>query len=412
MSITAIETIRTDTHDNVVWVHIETDSGLIGLGETFFGPSVVEAQIHDVIAPRLLGGDETRISHWHATFTTGPVGYSGSGAEMRAASAIDIALWDIAGKRAGRPLHELLGGLVRDGVAVYNTCAGPHYATRTKDERDVARWFGVDHAGRVQLDDLKGWMETPEALARDLLAEGILGMKIWPFDTAAYANGGVAVTTAQIEQGLAPLKRIREAVGRDIDVMLDLHCLWDVDSASRIIRAAEPFEPAWIEDPIRMDDIAGLARLAAETRLPIYGSETTAGPLAFRQLLEARALDIVSFDPGWSGGITGCRTIADLAAAYGVPIAPHDCTGPVGYVAGATLALTRRNARVMETVRAYTRGWYRDVATVLPAVENGNLLPMPGHGLGISLRPDFLGASTTHVRRSAVNRPIHLRRSQ
>ncbi len=187
MKIAAIETIRADWHDNLLWVAVEGRDGARGLGETFFAPSAVEAVIHDVIAPQMLGGDATRIEEWHSRLTRYPVGYGASGAEMRAASAIDIALWDLSARAAGWPLWRLMGGLCRDRVRVYNTCAGPHYVTKPRG--DVKRWFGIEDSEASDLDDLKAFMSEPERLARSLVAEGVSGMKIWPFDFAAFENG-------------------------------------------------------------------------------------------------------------------------------------------------------------------------------------------------------------------------------
>jgi galactonate dehydratase len=399
MRITAIETVRTEAHENILWVHVEA-AGMSGLGETFFAPTAVEAYIHDVVAPLLLGGDATRIESWHSKLTNYPVGYAASGAEMRAASAIDIALWDLLGKTTGQPLWRLLGGLVRDRVPAYNTCAGPHYATKARG--DVNRWFGIDEERGEDLDDLRAFLEEPERLARELLAEGFRGMKIWPFDFAAYSNGGIAITTTQIAEAIEPFERIRGAVGRDVELMLDLHGLWDLESAKRIARAMEPFEPAWIEDPIRMDNAEGLAELSQSTRIPVLGSETTASKESFLRLLKRGAIDIVSFDVGWSGGITEARKIAAIADAFQKPIVPHDCTGPIGYVAGCCLSLTNPNAMLQETVRAYTRGWYARVVSGLPDITDGSIAPMPGPGLGLDLKPEFLDHPTTLRRRSAA----------
>jgi L-alanine-DL-glutamate epimerase-like enolase superfamily enzyme len=401
MRITALETIRTTNHDNLVWVYVETDTGHRGLGETFFAPTVIETYVHDVLAPLLLGGDATRIEHWHAKLTRYPVGYGASSAEMRAASAVDIALWDLMGRATGLPLWRLLGGLVRDRIPVYNTCAGPHYATQPRG--DVSRWFGIDTDQRHDLDDLKVFLEEPERLAKSLLAEGVRGMKVWPFDFAAYANGGVAITTQQIAAALQPLERIRAAVSRDMDIMIDLHGLWDFDSARRIAHALEPLEPTWLEDPIRMDDAEGVAQLARSTRIPLLGSETTATKESFRRLMELRALGVVSFDVGWCGGITEAQKIAVIADSFQIPIAPHDCTGPIGYAAGVSLSLTSRNARIQEMVRAYTRGWYAEIVTALPEVRAGHVHPLPDPGLGLDLSGAFLADNCTLRRRSGGN---------
>jgi L-alanine-DL-glutamate epimerase-like enolase superfamily enzyme len=401
VKITAIETVRTTAHENLIWVHVETADGLRGLGETFFAPTAVEAYIHDTVAPQLIGGDATRIDFWQGKLARFFVGYAASGVEMRAASAIDIALWDLMGRATGLPVWRLLGGLARDDVRVYNTCAGPHYVGKQR-RADAKEYFGIDHAGAEPLDDLKAFLTEPVRLARELLAEGVTGMKIWPFDFAAFANGGAGITPAQIEEGVRPFRLIREACGPAMDLMVELHGLWDLESAKRIIRALEPYAPAWFEDPIRMDDVEGLAELCRFTRIPILASETTAPKESFRRLFEQRAVGIVSLDVGWCGGLSEARKIAAMADAYNLPVVPHDCTGPVNFVAGACLALTARNAILQEMVRAYTRGWYRSLVTALPEVANGRLRPLPGPGLGFELSPAFLADPGTIKRRSAA----------
>ncbi len=403
MRITAIETIRADFHDNLIWVQVETDRGITGLGETFFAPASVETHLHETVAPQLLGADATRVAYWNAVLMRQPVGYASSGVEIRAASAIDIALWDALGQAANMPIHRLLGGLARDRIRIYNTCAGPHYVTKARiaGQPGIKAWFGLDQDSGDRYDDLRGFLERPAELALDLLSEGITGMKIWPFDFAAEANGRMSITTAQIEEACRPFRLIRDAVGRRMDLMVELHSMWDVESAKRIFRALEPLEPAWFEDPIRMDDAEGLAELARFTRIPILASETTAPKESFRRLLEQRAVGIVSFDAGWCGGITEAQKIVALADAWQIPIAPHDCTGPVGFVAGTHLALSARNAMIQETVRAYTRGWYNAVVTALPPIADGFLAPLMGPGLGLALRPEFLARPDVRRRRSA-----------
>ena len=397
MRITAIETIRAGFHDQLLWVHVDTDAGLTGLGETFFSPSVVETYVHDVAAPLLLGADATHIGRINTLLLRQPVGYASSGVEMRAASAIDIALWDLMGQAANMPIHRLLGGPARDRVRVYNTCGGPQYVMK---KGDLNTTYGLSGGKAERYDDLRGFLESPAELARNLLSEGITGMKIWPFDFAAYQNGRVGITTKQLAEGCAPFRKIREAVGREMDLMVELHSLWDLESAKRIIRALEPLEVTWFEDPIRMDDAEGLAELARFTRIPILASETTAPKESFRRLLEQRAVGIVSLDTGWCGGISEAAKIIALADAYQIPFAPHDCTGPIGYVAGTHLSISGRNAFIQEMVRAYTNTWFRDLVTELPVVSGGYLSPPNGPGLGAKLRPEFLARKDTTRRRS------------
>ncbi len=126
MKITSLETVYVDEFPNLTWVQVHTDEGLTGLGETFFGAGAVEAHIHDFIAPYLLGQNPLDIER-HSHHMVGYTGRGGSGAEMRAASAIDIALWDIWGQAVNQPIFQLLGGASREKVRVYNTCAGYQY---------------------------------------------------------------------------------------------------------------------------------------------------------------------------------------------------------------------------------------------------------------------------------------------
>ena len=180
MKITALETLRTEEFSNVLWVRVHTDEGTIGLGETFYGAGAVEAHIHDTLSPRLLGKDPLRIEAHSRELVNLPMAQSSTGAEYRAASAIDLALWDIFGKVCDQPVHQMLGGLCHDKVPVYNTCAGYGYV-RSNKIKPVDTWnFGAEKDGPYE--DLLGFLTDAGALAESLLEQGITGMKIWPFD--------------------------------------------------------------------------------------------------------------------------------------------------------------------------------------------------------------------------------------
>ena len=128
MRINAIETIRLEEFPNLLWVQVHTDQGLVGLGETFFGPKAVEAYIHETAAPRLLGKDPLAIDrHARTLLHDCYLGFASSGAELRGASALDIAVWDLWGQATGQPIWQLLGGLARPRIRTYNTCAGYRY---------------------------------------------------------------------------------------------------------------------------------------------------------------------------------------------------------------------------------------------------------------------------------------------
>ena len=139
MKITAIETLRTEEFSNVIWARVHTDAGVIGLGETFYGAGAVEAHIHDTLASRLLRRDPLHIEALHKEMLNLPMAQSSTGVEYRAASAIDIALWDLFGKVCNQPVHQMLGGLCHDKLRVYNTCAGTGYV-RSKNIKPVSNW--------------------------------------------------------------------------------------------------------------------------------------------------------------------------------------------------------------------------------------------------------------------------------
>jgi galactonate dehydratase len=383
--ITALRTIRIAERPNLIWVELETDDGLTGLGESFRGAQATEAVIHEQIAPWLIGRDARRIEAVSRHLTTPYIGFHSTGAEIRAASAIDLALWDLAGKRHGVPVHEALGGAVRTEIRAYNTCAGYAYNTGGVGRRTVAG----DEATSGPYDDQIAFMRDAGALAESLLAEGFSAMKIWPFDIHAEASGGQLITLPDLKAGLEPFRKVRAAVGNAIEVMCELHSMWNTTSAIRICQALEEYNVLWAEDPIaKMDDAPALADLRRQTRTPICGSETLAGIVPFRDLLAADALDFVMLDLAWCGGLTEGRKVAALAEAYAKPLAPHDCTGPVTLWAGLHLALHAPAAIFQEVVRATLSTWYRDLVTELPVIRNGMVQAPTGAGLCTELHPE------------------------
>jgi L-alanine-DL-glutamate epimerase-like enolase superfamily enzyme len=399
--ITRIETVQTQMLPNLLWLQLHTDEGLIGLGETFFAAHAAAAWIHEVAAPYLLGKDPRAVAR-HVYALGQGMAFRAIGAEARGLSAVDVALWDLLGQSVGLPIYRLLGGPVRESIRLYNTCAGYGYnvyrAHRPGDT--FAESWGIgEHEGPYE--DLLKWQERDQAgqLARELLDMGITAMKIWPFDQFADASNGQHITPLQIEAGVKPFRQIREAVGLQMEIAVELHSRWNLQCAIRIAEALEEIQPLWYEDPIRMDNPEALAQFARSTRVPTTASETMTNRAAFRQMLDHDAIGIVMFDTGWVGGISEGHAIAQMAETYHRPFAPHDCTGPVTYAAGTHLCMSLPNAMVQEGVRAYySGGWYQDVVTALPHVENGFVSAPDGPGLGLQLQPEFLQRSDIQIR--------------
>ncbi len=397
MKITAIETLRTAEFANVLWVRVHTDAGPIGLGETFYGAGAVEAHIHDTLVPRLMGRDPLRIEAIHREMLNLPMAQSSTGAEYRAASAIDIALWDLFGKVCDQPVHQMLGGLCRDRQRIYNTCAGYRYV-RSNQIKPVSNWNRGDDGGPYE--DLNGFMTRADAVAESLLESGISAMKIWPFDPCAIENDGMSLTSAQLKQALEPFEKIRRAVGDRMEIMVEFHSLWNLPMAKKIARALEPYNPTWFEDPIRMNSPQALGEYARSTDVWVCASETLGSRFAYKDYLDRDAIHVVMADLCWTGGLTEGRKIAAMAETYHRPFAPHDCVGPIGFIAGIHASFSQPNTLIQESVRAFYTGWYKELVTVMPTIRDGYVLPMDGPGLGAELLPAVFERPDLTVRRS------------
>ena len=390
MIISRLETIWFDEQPNTLWLRIHTDDGLIGLGETYYVPRAVSAVIHDVFANLLLGRSAFDIeNHWNNMFST--VNFFGfAGAEMRAISAVDVALWDLLGQHTGQPIYNLLGGRNRDRIRIYNTCVshGPY--------QDYHEW----REGR-----------TGE-LAKDLLAHNIKAMKIWPFDQFGMSLGGPIgsragveavgpvthyISPEQLKKGLSYVEDIRKAVGDQMEIAIEGHARWNLPEAVKIARALEPYNVLWLEEIMQPDNLDAYARLKSETKVPLCVSERLFTRFGFRRCVELNAADIIMPDMAWTGGISETRKIAALADTYYLPITSHDTIGPVALWSAAHLMLHIPNAMIMETVRAYYEGWYNDVLTDRIPIADGMLGLPEKPGLGTALREEVLKRPDVHI---------------
>ena len=252
-------------------------------------------------------------------------------------------------------------------------------------------------------------MTDAGALAQDLLSEGLGGMKIWPFDYVAHTPGewdnwrafkgvfdpqlakigGHTISNSDLNRALEPFRKIRVAVGDQMEIMVEGHGLWSLPAAKKIAYALEEFKPFWLEDLMRADDIDALAELRACTRTPLLVSEYLTTRYEYKPVLEKQAADIIMIDPTWAGGITESKKIATMSETFKRPVALHDCTGPFTLMAGIHLAINATNAVYQETVRAYLRVTYPDMVTEGITIEDGHILAPTGPGIGTSLLPDL-----------------------
>ena len=407
MKITKLETIHIPDYPNILFVGVHTDAGLTGWSDTYYMPDAMRGFIHQFASLMLVGHDPLAIElHWRRLYEV-IAHIAGKGAEIRALSAIDCALWDIFGQSTGLPVWQLLGGAARDRIRTYNTCGGPGYGRN----RGGRTGYGTDGPVDGKYEDLIGFMTRPAELAQDLLSEGITGMKIWPFDYVVHQPGGwddwrtfkgafepnlrtlggQMISNADLERGLEPFRKIREAVGDKMDLMVEGHGFWSLPAAKKIAHALEPYKPFWIEDLMRADDVDALAELQHSTTTPVLASEYLTTRYEYKPVLDKRAAEIIMIDPTWAGGITESKKIATMAEACKRPVAMHDCTGPFTLMAGIHLAINCTNAVIQETVRAYLRVTYPDMVTDIPVVERGQILAPTKPGIGTSLLPDVRG---------------------
>lgn len=365
MKIKHIETVRVSDPADVIWVRIHTDAGLIGLGETWYASKTVESAVHDHFAPLIVGRDPFAIErHWLNMFRLSDhAGYGG--AELRAISAIDMALWDIKGQAAGVPVYELLGGAVRKKIRVYAT--------------------GAPFVGAGDL-------------ARELIDDGMIAMKMGPTIPVATPSEGQYLSSKDLDLALQPFRDVRDAVGDGIKIANDGHGKWALPVAIQIAKAMEPLDIMWQEDLMPLLNPDALRQLQDATSTPVCISERLLTRWQFREFIENGSAQIVMPDLIWTGGISETHRIAVMASAHQVPVAPHDATGPVNIFACAHICMNSPNAMIMEHVRPYLYGWYGDFVDPLPPIEHGWLSAPQNPGIGTRLRPEVLERSDCETR--------------
>jgi galactonate dehydratase len=398
--ITAVETlIPHDLMAGLVLVRLHTDAGtvhgqpVIGHGESYYLPHAVAAVLHDWMARRLLGADALAIeSHWRFLYERCQ-SFGGVGAELRALSAVDLALWDIAGQLYGQPVWRLLGGPVRDRVPVYNSCGGPSYGRRPKDAPDAQGWPGHGDLGKPgPLEDNWRSVHEPAELAAELRAEGYRAMKVWTLDRVYQQSGGLYVSHGDLQAALEPLFEIRRRIGQGMELMLDGHGFFALPAATRICETLRDVQPLWVEDLLRPDCLESLAELRRRGGVPLAISEMLVTREAYRRVLSLRAADYVMADPTWVGGISETRRIAELAQLDNVPTLMHDCTGPLTLFAGLQVAAAVPNVMWQETVRAHIRTLYPLLIDTNVTIADGHAELPAGPGLGTRLLPELFDA--------------------
>lgn len=373
MKITKVEAVRfrrdlliQGLAPNWTWVRLHTNTGLIGIGESY---PTQEAHIGALreIAPFLLGKDPTRIDRlWQDIFYR--ISYQPwGGAEFRMLTAINIAQWDILGKASGLPVYKLLGGKSQEKLLVYNTMNG--WPVNGMREHDY-----------------------PEKIAEFLLKRGIKAIKLYPYDRGpvnAFArHGGTFITQAELKESLDPIQRIRKTAGHEMEIALDLSSKWNLPCSLQIAKSLEPYGIMYLEDPMLPDNLEAYATLARETSIPVCLSERLATRFRFREMFESRAVDVVMYDVTWCGGISEAKKISDMADTYKIPTSPHTGGGPVLWYASIHMATALTNFYIMESVYHLYNDLYPHFLQNVPVPVDGYVTAPETPGLGLELREE------------------------
>jgi galactonate dehydratase len=348
-----------------LFVEVETDEGLTGLGECSNWPGNGNAIVRravEVVRERLLGMDATRIEDiWQTIF--GKFTYLGSrGLITTVMSGIDIALWDIRGKALGQPIYDLLGGQLRNSIPLYTHPQGP-------DDQRLA-------ADAVRLAE-----------------EGFTALKIDPFQemwprSTSYQGG--EISRAGIRQAVERVGVIQEALSGRADLMIDAHGVFNTSSALACMRALEPFDIMMFEEPVPPQGLDALRHIRANARVPLCAGERLYTRWDFEPVIREGLVDYLMPDVCWTGGISELRRIASLAEVYYIPVMPHNALGPIQILAGAHTMMTVPNFKLLEIHIHWLEDLYNRCISEPLDVRDGHLHLSRRPGLGVELSPAFL----------------------
>jgi galactonate dehydratase len=354
-----------------LFVEVTTDEGISGWGEITTTTKLANRGLRAMlqqIGAILIGENPAHIERlWHKLFRS--FTYMGSrGAAVECVSAIDIALWDIRGKVLGQPIYELLGGAVRDEIALYTH----------PDQRKFSTKQGV-------VKEIK-----------DIIASGHKALKFDPYPYQrnggemhdGYLDGSM---TRKDEREAAELTAlIRETAGPDIEILIDAHGRFDVPTAIRLCRSLEEAgQIDWFEEPVPPESFNALRQVRDKVSAAISWGERGHTRWDFVPILENKLADYIMPDVTWTGGISELKKISTLCEAYYIPVSPHDAAGPINVVAGAHVMMTVPNFYKLETSE-WNLSKY-DVLIDKPLDNsNGSLKLNRAPGLGIAMNRDYL----------------------
>ncbi len=354
MKITAIETIPVDRY---LFVQVRTDAGITGLGESgTWGYLEASEKVVETFRRYLIGQDPLRIEHhWQYMYRSS---HFRGAAIMGALSAIDIALWDIAGKHFGVPAYQLLGGKTRDKARVYY-----HVFGRTTEQL-VQGCIDAKKQGFTAVGHLTPFLDEPADVPY--------------FKTHA----------SKIAEAIDTVRQYREAVGDEVDLCIEIHRRMAPAEAIVLARGIEQYHPYFYEDPILPDNFDAMALVAQNIHIPIATGERLHTIYEFQMLLARGAVQYIRPDVCMAGGLTHCKKIAALAEAHHVGVVPHNPLSPVSTAACLQLAACIPNFALQEYPIGEGEPPKSDIVKSAVTLEQGFLIIPDAPGIGIELAPD------------------------
>ncbi len=360
-----------------VLVKVETDAGITGLGEAYWGAGVAEL-VHRA-KPLVIGEDPLNINKIVEIMIRSLSGEgSQAGATVTAISGIEIALWDLLGRICKTPISTFFGGRFRDRIRIYADC----HAGETPDPADYAR------------------------RAREVAAEGFTAIK-FDLDTRNPYTIDISDDPHPRRQWFEPFNRtigsqerrwmvdvvraVREAVGPEVMVAMDAHWKFSVNDAIKLAQALEPFDLLWLEDPVPPENLEAQRHVTHSTRTPICTGENLYRKHGYRELIEKQAARIIAPDIPKMGGLAEAKKVADHADLYYIPIAPHNVASPIGTVAGAHVCAAMNNFLVME-YHAHDVPWWDELVEGDPTIVDGYIRLNDRSGHGLTLNEDVARA--------------------
>ena len=372
MKITSVKTAASKGHCMHIWIKIETDAGVTGLGECVHGEHEALAIIKQ-LERHLIGRDPFAIDATFEEIRRFFVFQGGfAGALITALTGIEIALWDLKGKALGVPVYELMGGKFRDKIRVYADCE-------------------VDPG--LNMADVRKVVDG-------ILERGFTALKI-DLDIFAYAKN-TGTETAHYRKDLFNMtpnkwehdrmvklaEMVVEAAGPNVDVACDLHTRLDKHSAIRLARDLEPLGLMWLEEPVPPENVDTMREITQSTSTPICAGENLYLRHGFREWIEKQAVDIIMPDIPKCGGLSECRKIANMAEIYSIPFAPHNVSSPIGTMASAHVCASIPNFLILE-FHWTERDWWKTVITEdRDIIVDGYIQMSDAPGIGLELNEE------------------------